>query len=469
MKEIGHSLFSDFRFQAARQTAGVALHETAFDKKSSPFSVTQSHRDEYVPSALVASVAYKRSAAPANAIGIKKAMLETTKNIMDSPMSGVQSVQKADTSDKTTRTTHMDYTGAGLEASNKIFQQVFDEKEVGYGTKVFTYSINAEGVYTFYTDDANDTYIIGFDHDFAVEVSKALEDAFNNSSIMDIKENPHFYRCVAPTAEHGTGTHSAEPDFSWEVTELRSNIYKTIVDKYNEMYRFDPDLQITGFSMKIDDQGKLTITDVQTEGNDPKANARAEKFLNRWLTDEVKEQAEQLGFKILSAHDAEFEDVLRNGTMLESFDNEETDDKERFKHEILISSGFDSKYQILSPDADKVLLAEMAELMQDFGGLLRNFFGQTLDVQNPFELILGPDGLLSLGESGTLSPMELGVVKQGLWDMNRSIASWKAGEETEKIDMLSPRFKKQLLALEDVQRKIHDKSLLPKKGLRFSL
>ncbi len=90
--------------------------------------------------------------------------------------------------------------------------------------------------------------------------------------------------------------------------------------------------------MKINDQGKLTITDVQTEGNDPKANSRAMERMNSGLTDEINKQAEYFGLLALSGHHARNGDVLLEG-ILEPFDGGSKGDIEQFKHEVILTSG----------------------------------------------------------------------------------------------------------------------------------
>ena len=260
-----------------------------------------------------------------------------------------------------------------------------------------------------------------------------------------------------------------ERNFAMEGLEIRSGIYELVVDKYNEMYQNDPAWQITGFSMQIDEKSRLRITDVQTFGDDPKANAQAESVMNSWLSGivrktgdaeadalaekfkEIKESAETLGAAILDAHDDEHGDV------------------KEFKHEVVFGSGLESGgYKILSPDGDKAALQEMKDLTQDIGNALGNFFGATMGIESPFDVIFGSDGLLTF-EGDTLSPEELEALKQVLEDINRYLAAEEAGEDTE--GMLSAELTgigEKLAALKEVRGKIHDKSLISKEGSRFS-
>ena len=98
---------------------------------------------------------------------------------------------------------------------------------------------------------------------------------------------------------------------------------------------------------------------------------------------------------------------------------------------------------------------EMKELTQDIGASLGNFFGETLGIENPFALIFGSDGLMSL-DKGTLSTLEADKVKQVLDCLNAYFTAEKAGEDTES--MLSPELAdiaEKLLALKEVKGKIH--------------
>jgi hypothetical protein len=266
-------------------------------------------------------------------------------------------------------------------------------------------------------------------------------------------------------------TDEAEENFDVKGMTLRADIYKTLVDKYNAQNKDDWAWQITKFSMKIEDKGQLRITDVETSGGNPQANAQAEGVLNSWLANigqesplkddetnkwirevrKIKEDASNLGLAMLEAHDDEHGDV------------------KEYRHEVYFGSGFHSGVQILSPDADRAALAEMDMLTQDIGTALGNFFGATMKIENPFGMMFGADGLLSF-EGGALSSLESDAVKQVLDDMNRYLSAEEAGEDAS--GMLSPELTgmgEKLLALKEVQGKIHDKSLLPKEGILFAV
>jgi hypothetical protein len=241
-----------------------------------------------------------------------------------------------------------------------------------------------------------------------------------------------------------------EQDFSRGISDLRGSIYKNIVTEYNDKYNNDPSWQITSFTMKIDSSGRLKITDVQTDGNDPKASAQAERVMNSWLTKEMKEEGKELGLAILEAHDDAHGDVAE------------------YEHEIVWGT-FDGGYKILSPDADKAALREMEDLTQDIGTALEDFFHKTMGINNPFAVTFGEDGRLSLSV-GSLSSLESNTVKKVLEDINHYLEAEEAGEDTagRLSDDLSGIGKK-LVTMKEVQDKIHDKSLLPKEGTRFTI
>ena len=231
-----------------------------------------------------------------------------------------------------------------------------------------------------------------------------------------------------------------------ELAKLRAGIWRAIngEDGYNAKYAATPDDMITNFKMKFDHNGKLKIIDVQTFGNDSDSNRRAEKTLNKWFAG----SGQELGLAILEAHDDEHGDV------------------QEFRHEI-ISSGFG--YEIFSPDADRAALEEMMVLTQEIGTALGDFFGKQMGIKNPFEIVFGSDGLLSLGESA-LSSVESQSVKKVLADINRYLSAEASGEETEGI-LSSPALTgiaDKFVALKEVIGKIHDKSLIPK-DVRFGV
>ena len=249
--------------------------------------------------------------------------------------------------------------------------------------------------------------------------------------------------------------------------ELRSTIYKRIVDKFNDLYKNDWESQISSFGMKIDNQGRLSIVDAETSGDDPQANAIATKVMNTWLNMKIRDQedgesdedyakvptirevGQELGLAILDAHDDEHGDV------------------KEFRHEIVFGKGFGGGFEVLSPDADRAALQEMEVLSQEIDMALGQFFGKTM---SPLSIMFGEDGLLSLGKDGMLSHEDSQAIQKVLDEINHYLLAERNGEETE--GMLSPELTGiagKLLELKDAQDKIHDKSLLPKEGIRFSI
>ena len=99
---------------------------------------------------------------------------------------------------------------------------------------------------------------------------------------------------------------------------------------------------------------------------------------------------------------------------------------------------------------------------------LGEFFGKQMGIKNPFEIVFGKDGLLSLNGNVLLS-VESEAIKQVLADINRYLVAEEAGEDTE--GMLSPvltGIAEKFASLKEVMGKLHDKSLIPKE-VRFGV
>jgi hypothetical protein len=240
-----------------------------------------------------------------------------------------------------------------------------------------------------------------------------------------------------------------ETELLMDGMKLRKTIYEEIVTEYNKLYKDHPDAQIFKFDMKFDHKGRLKITNVETSGNDPKENEIAQRAMNSWLSEEMVQDGRALGLAMLDKHDDEHGDV------------------QEFKHEVVFSAF--GGYQVLSPDADRAAMEELEGLTQELGAVLGNFFGNTLGIENPFELVFGADGKLSFGAHSLLS-MESDKIQEVLDAVNEYFAAEEAGEDTE--EMLSGELvgiAERLVALKEVAGKIHDKSLLPEKGFRFTL
>ncbi|MDR1291535.1 MAG: hypothetical protein LBK06_10075 [Planctomycetaceae bacterium] len=334
--DIFQNPFSNFNFQSAQKTIDVGTSSKVASSVQSLPSVASSWntKDEYIPSASSSSGTYKRS------------------SISTLPLASGETVRSGEVTDAMREEmkigdsywSAMDLLPIAYKTFNEIVHQVLDEKgiaDVGYSQEyIANLAINPDGIFIF---SPNKSGADGIDPEFTEEVCLALESALNSSSL-NIKENPHlFVKESLPseydpvkwgrTIDREEWSHKRASDFSEFIKELRSDIY----DKFS-------DLQIVDFSMKIDDQGKLTITDVKTEGNDPNANMRAAERMNRGLTGEIKEKAEYLGLLMLSAQSING-DVIMEGTILEPFDDGSRGNIEQFKHEILITS--DSNYKVV--------------------------------------------------------------------------------------------------------------------------
>jgi hypothetical protein len=162
----------------------------------------------------------------------------------------------------------------------------------------------------------------------------------------------------------------------------------------------------------------------------------------------IRDVAKEVGLAMLDAHDAEHGDV------------------KEFKHEI-VSTSFN--YEILSPDADRAALEEMEMLTWDIGTALGEFFGKTMGIENPFAVIFGSDGMLSLNK-GSLSSLETQAVQKVLKEVNKYLTADAAGEDTE--GMLNPvltDIAEKFVAMKEIQEKLHDKSHIPKKGMVFGV
>lgn len=216
-----------------------------------------------------------------------------------------------------------------------------DGENVGhefYMKHSFSFSINPDGVFIF---NPKESYVEGLDQDAIKDVCLALEDAFSSSSL-NMEENPHlFTKAFLPQdydpAEWGRTIEDREewsvdrePDFIEFVDALRSDIF----DLFSDMH-------IVDFSMKIDDQGKLTITGVETNG--PTTSAQTLARMNKELTDEIREKAEYLGLLALSGHNGVYGDVRSEGTILEQQVCSIGGDIPQFKHEVIFTSGTDYK------------------------------------------------------------------------------------------------------------------------------
>ena len=204
-----------------------------------------------------------------------------------------------------------------------------------------------------------------------------------------------------------------------------------------------PELQLTGYTVTFDHTGKPNL-EIKTADGNSSSDKAAKQYL---MTKVFKSGAYQdLALAILDAHDDEHGDV------------------QDYNHSVVIESGV-GQYRIESPDADQAALQEMENLTQE----ISNSFGKMLGIENPFSLIFGADGLLSLN-ADSLSSFESQAVQKVLDEVNAYLIAKEAGEDTE--DMLSEELigiADKLFALKEIPKKFHDQSLVPKDGLRVGV
>jgi hypothetical protein len=112
--------------------------------------------------------------------------------------------------------------------------------------------------------------------------NKALEEAGKPQFKQEEEEDDTRSLLSMKRGELSEGT-DEKRDFNSELSEIRGSINK-MVDKYNESYMdINQSQQIMGYSMRFDENGRLSIINVHTKGDDPIENARAELALNHWV------------------------------------------------------------------------------------------------------------------------------------------------------------------------------------------
>ena len=236
------------------------------------------------------------------------------------------------------------------------------------------------------------------------------------------------------------------------VADLKQ-LFNDWVGYYNKIYVTGSEAEpgaglgqmVTGYSLTLDNMGRISF-EVETEDGNPVSAQRFKQFV---MTHYLKPNTfQELGLAILDAHDDEHGDVLEHA------------------HSVVIESGT-ANYRVESPEADQAALEEMTVLSQEIGMALGQFFGKTM---SPFSVLFGEEGLLSLGKDGTLSQRDSQAIQKVLDEINHYFLADRNGEETK--GMLSPELAdiaEKLSELKEVQDKIHDKSLLPEKGIRFTV
>ncbi|MDR1478902.1 MAG: hypothetical protein LBJ00_08165 [Planctomycetaceae bacterium] len=243
---------------------------------------------------------------------------------------------------------------------------------------------------------------------------------------------------------------NTELDFGSHIGVLTGKVSNQIVSKVNEIFSDAEDLQIRDYKLKINSAGRLSITDVRTKGNDPEANLRAAALMNHMIDADMQDFAKDLGMAILDAHDDEHGDVAE------------------YKHDVIIGSGIKGRFKIESKEADEAAMREIESLTNDIGSFLGDFFEKTLNISNLFSIVFNSNSFQLL-DADSLSSQDANAVQQVLEDLNKFLISDETEDESD--DELPSKYAgigDKLIALKEAQGKLHDKSLLPKEGIRFT-
>ncbi len=341
MLDVTINPFSNSNYLSARETTkNIATPECRLPPPAS-LVASWNNQDDYVQAVTPAAVAYKRPAvsAASSASGVSVPGEEVV------PQGTVTDRMRAEmTLDDGSHWSARGLVSAAQPTINGIVNQVFEEMGVNetiyYKGCSYNYSINPDGVFIFHPEDLR---IDGVDLEFAEEICLALESAANSSSL-NMKDNPQLFTqdWIPPEYEPATWGRSIDrdewindryPDFSEYASDLRSDILEL----------FDG-LDIVDFTMKIDDQGKLTVTSVQTSG--PHSESHILQRMNNQMSDEIKDKAEYLGLLLLSVQFMKTEGgVVRKDNILDVF---HTDDKgivPEYRYEIQFTSG--SNYNLV--------------------------------------------------------------------------------------------------------------------------
>lgn len=235
-------------------------------------------------------------------------------------------------------------------------------------------------------------------------------------------------------------------DLSTQAEKFKETI-SLMLKAYYEENKTPTEQQITDFSLKISSTGMLSVNEVQTAaGDDWKSKAAAAKVLTSLFTDSIREGAKYLGEAILEQHDDDHGDV------------------KEYKHHVIIGEPNEAEaYKILSPEADAAASREMNELTQDIGVALRDFFGKTLKINEPFSIVFNMNGGLDLSDASSLSVANFRMVKNVIDEVNKFLAAEESGDDAAEVNLSSELrgVAEKFLALKDVKDKFHDQSQVP--------
>lgn len=221
--------------------------------------------------------------------------------------------------------------------------------------------------------------------------------------------------------------------------------------KYNKQFaKFDSDLEITDFTVRIDDKGRMRVENVQTRGGTEEDNRRAEKIVNSLVSGDVRESAKGFGEALLAHHDDEHGDV------------------QQYKHRIILASGLEDAYRIESPDADRAAMEEFESLSGKIGQSLNSLF-QTFNIDEPFDIHWNGSELSinKLFGSTANGKRVMGVLDQ----LNERLGSADPLDESPFSTKLTPEWSKlldQFLELGEIRDKFHDPQMR-EAGLTFTV
>lgn len=236
-------------------------------------------------------------------------------------------------------------------------------------------------------------------------------------------------------------------DFNEDTDNIRSLVAQKVKQYNEEIAKFDENLKITDFSIRIDDKGNMRIENVKTKGDDAKAISQATKFLNQTATSKQEGFAEA----VLAQHDDEHGDV------------------EEYKHYMTISSGFGETLQIHSPEADRAAMAEIeglaASISEDFGSFFRS-----QGIRDSFEIFWDPEAGMSLdqafaaGFSGKQVNRMIGLLNERL----DSDDPFNDDLFAETIPVEMTDIMKKICELDYAYSKLHDPGL-KEQGVKFRI
>lgn len=217
-----------------------------------------------------------------------------------------------------------------------------------------------------------------------------------------------------------------------------------VITKYHEQFaKYDDDLRIVDFTIRIDDQGRMRIENVKTRGDNVEDNLRAEQMLNNMLGPEQRAWVKEAGLAMLDAHDDEHGDVRE------------------FKHSVVISSEIGGEYLFESPDADRAALAEMEQLGGEMVRSFGDFFRNTMNIRDSFDIFWTAEGGLAF-DGSELGGRACQIINDVLGGVNERLGAEDPLDESAFEEALPERLQgilEELVALQKAHEKLHAPSL----------